>query len=125
VLDVNGQQVQSVPFEVEAGAVSDVTFPPLTLPAGAARGTVRIDADDLAADDAYHLVLSAARAVRVLLIDGPGNSAPSSLYLRRALGVGAAPAFTLTTASQPSAAAPEDADVVLLNGAQWPTGAAG
>lgn len=124
VLAVNGQQVQSVPFDVAPGAVSDVTFPPLTLPAGAARGTVRIDADQLAADDAYHLVLSAARAVRVLLIDGSGSSAPSSLYLRRALGVGAAPAFSLTTASQPTATALADADVVLLNGAQWPAGAA-
>lgn len=125
VLEVNGQAVQSLPFETDAGAVSDVAFAPLTLPAGAARGTVRLDADDLPADDTFHIVLSAARPVRVLLVEGGGSGAPSSLYLRRGLDVGADPEFSVRTSGDVSSAALAEADVVLLNGAQWPTGAAG
>ncbi|HEU5208656.1 MAG TPA: VWA domain-containing protein [Longimicrobiales bacterium] len=124
-LEVNGQAVQSVPFQVEAGGVSDVAFAPLTLPAGAARGTVRLDPDDLAADDTYHLVLSAARPLRVLLVEGPGSSAPSGLYLRRALAVGQDPAFAVSATGAIGAGDLADADVVLLNGARWPTGTAG
>lgn len=125
VLEVNGQDVQSVPFDVEPGAVRDVAFAPLTLPAGAVRGTVRLDADDLAADDEYHLVLSAARPLRVLLLEGRGTGAPSALYLQRALAVGQDPAYGVTAVTGPGATDLAGADLVLLNGAPWPTGTEG
>lgn len=124
-LEVDGNTVQAMPFEVEAGDVVDVTFPPLTLTEGAQRGVVRLDADALPADDVHHLMLSAARPIRVLLVDGRGSGAPSSLYLRRALGVGEDPSFLVATSTTPTAAELATSDVVLLNGAPWPTGAAG
>ncbi|MGH7443680.1 MAG: vWA domain-containing protein, partial [Longimicrobiales bacterium] len=124
-LEVDGNIVQTMPFEVEAGDVVDVTFPSLTLGAGAQRGIVRLAADALPADDVHHLILSAARPIRVLLIDGRGTAAPSSLFLRRALGVGESPAFRIATSTMPTAAELAASDVVLLNGAPWPAGAAG
>ncbi len=124
-LEVDGRAVQSMPFEAAAGDVVDVTFPPLTLGAGAQRGIIRLDADALPADDVHHLMLSAARPVRVLLVDGRGTGAPSSLFLSRALGVGESPAFRVATSGAPGAAELAASDVVLLNGAPWPTGAAG
>lgn len=122
---IDGRTVQTMAFEAQAGDVVDVTFPPYTLEAGAQRATVRLNGDALSADDEHHLVLSAAQPVRVLLVDGRGAGAPASLYVRRALAVGESPAFQVQTSDAPSAGELAAADVVLLNGAPWPTGAAG
>ena len=124
-LEVDGRAVQTQRFEVEPGAVAEVVFAPLTLGGGGHRAVVRLDEDALRVDDVHNLTLAPLRPVRVLLVDGRGAGAPSSLFLRRALGIGESPAFTVHASAQPTAAELAGTDVVLLNGVPWPAGASG
>ena len=125
VLELNGQTVQTQRVEVEASGVANADFTPITV-TEAQRARVRIDADALPYDDAFHFVLAPAERVGVVVLDNDGPNGASSLYLRRALAIGSEPAYRVTTkrASELSAADVESARVVILN-APWPGGSAG
>jgi hypothetical protein len=88
---------------------------------------VRLEADALPADDAYHFTLSRDQALRLLVLTAPNAPARRSLYLRRALGLGDNPPFEVDV--REPAALTADAlaryDVVVLNDAPFPGGATG
>ena len=96
-LDIDGRTVASERTDLDPQGSASVSFSPFTLSAERVRGTVRIGADALAADNAFHFVASRARAVPVLLADQgtPG----ASLYLSQALEIGTAPRFSLRRGS--------------------------
>jgi hypothetical protein len=78
------------------------------------RGTVSVADDALAADNAFHFVLSPEEPVRVALIDRVGSSGP---HLSRALLVAESPRFEVLT-RQADALSDDDlrrSDVVVLN----------
>ena len=115
-LEVGGRSIQTKPLDVEANGSASVTFDPVTLQGGFTRGTVRAGDDALAADNAFHFVVSPLQAVRVLVIDR-GGTGGGALYLTRALSIGEAPRFE-TVSRQPDAVSDDDlrrASVVLLN----------
>lgn len=98
-LEIDGRAVQSERVDLEPHGAATVTFAPVTMTARQVRGTVRIPADPLVADNAFHFVASPAQPLGVLLVERPGAPSGTSLYLRRALAVGDTPRFEVTVAS--------------------------
>ncbi len=95
-LEVNGRVVETLRVNVAPQASAAATFAPLTLTPEPARAVVRLADDALAADNAYHFVLAPTRPVAVLLASASGRGADDT-YLRRALAIGEAPRFDVTT----------------------------
>ena len=124
-LEIEGQAVQTQSVELQPHGTAEVVFGPITLATTAQRASIGVETDLLPVDDVHHLMLAPVRPIRVLLVRGRAAAAPSSLYLERALAIGESPAFSVGTAASVTAANLEAADVVVLNGAPWPTGAAG
>lgn len=126
-LELDGRALQSRRVDLPADGAATVTFEPFTLERAGTRGTVRAAGDALPADDGFHFVLSPGTAVSVLIIERSGSGPHPSLYLRRALGIGTSPAFDVEVAKveRLSAADLEGHDVVVLNDAPFPAGAAG
>lgn len=113
-LEVGGLPIATRPIVVDPGGSASVTFEPVTISARNMRGTVKLSADALGADNLFHFVVSPAEPVRVALVDRGGAS---SLYLSRALAIGEAPRFE--TVTRPPDALPDTdlqrSAVVLLN----------
>jgi hypothetical protein len=122
-LEIEGHDLETKTVSVAANASASVAFAPFTLADPTARGSVRIGADQLAADNTFNFVLMPTQPVAVLVIDSPEASA-SSFYLSRALAIGSAPAFRVETvpASRATAAMLEKSAVVILNDAPVPLG---
>jgi hypothetical protein len=118
-LELDGRTLVSRSVSLEPHAAALVTLPPFTL-AAAARGRVVLGDDALPADNAWHFTLAPDQATRVLLI---APDASAALFVERALDVGGDPGFSVTTRrSLPGELA--GFDVVILNGAPLPDGAA-
>lgn len=100
-LEVDGRAAQSQTVTVAAASSASVTFPPIAMPPAGLRVVTRLPADVLAADNAFHAVLSPPTAVTVLLV-GSGNRGDSDLYLTRALSIGDRPRFEATSAQADS-----------------------
>ena len=114
-LEVGGRGIQSKTLDVDGDGTASVTFDPFTVTARNMRGTVRIGSDGLAADNAFHFIVSPAEPLRIILVDR--GSASAGLFLNRALAIGDAPRFE-TAARQPDAVTEEDlrrASVVVMN----------
>ncbi|HEX7089478.1 MAG TPA: BatA domain-containing protein [Longimicrobiales bacterium] len=126
-LELNGIELQALSVDLEPNSARAVTFDPFTLPEGESRGTVSAGTDALPPDNRFHFVLSPGQAVSVLIVETDGAAAQRSLYLRRALGIGDRPPFRVEVmrrgALSPDAIAGRD--VVVLNDAPFPAGAAG
>jgi hypothetical protein len=120
-LEVGERAVQTERVHVDADGSASVTFAPLSITSPSTRATVRLGADALARDNAFHVVLSAAEPVRVIVMQ---RAAGANLYLSRALSIGEAPRFD-TSVKQDGALSADDlrrvAVVVLDN---VPVGAA-
>ena len=84
-LELEGQLAQTRSVALQPDGSAAVTFAPFTLSLPHTRGTVRLPADELDADDARHFVLSPGSAVHVLVAEGGRTGTDASLYLRRAL----------------------------------------
>jgi hypothetical protein len=89
-LDLNGQQIQSLPVSVEANGTASVTFAPFTVASRNMRATVRLPTDALARDNIFHFVVSPSEPVRAIVVNRPGAER-ESLYLLRALSIGDTP----------------------------------
>ncbi|MBA3887197.1 MAG: BatA domain-containing protein [Acidobacteria bacterium] len=116
-LELAGRAVQTQRVEVEARGSASVTFEPITPDPGTTRGVVRIPADALPADNAFHFTLSPRQSVRVVVVDRPGGARDSSLYLSRALALGERPPFE-TVIRTPDTLTADDiqrAGIVILN----------
>ena len=100
---------------VPAGGAVNVEFDPVTLPDRAVRGTVRAGTDAMPGDNAFHFVLNAGRAIRVLVVEPRGAGSP---YLARALEVSPDHAVTSISGERLGDAVLADYDAVVLNGAE-------
>ncbi len=94
-LDLNGQQIQSLPASVEPNGTASVTFAPFTIASRNMRATVRLPADALARDNVFHFVVSPGEPVRTVVVSRPGAER-ESLYLLRALSIGDTPRVEIT-----------------------------
>ena len=92
-LELDGRTLETKTVNVQPNAPASVTFQPFTLARAFTRGTVRIGDDQLKQDNAFHFVMSPAQRLPVLLLNPPGASRESSLFLQKALGIGTTPAF--------------------------------
>lgn len=117
-LEVNGRPVEEATVTVAPQASASVTFQPVTLTPAPMRVAVRVADAALAADNAYYAVVAQARPIRVLLAEADGRAADAT-YLRRALAIGDAPRFDVTTvaAGAISDEALGAADVLLVHDA--------
>ncbi len=117
-LEIDGRVIGSRNVTVGPNASGSVTFDTVTVSESHMRATVTAGATDkLAANNAFHFVLSPSRPISVLLVQGEGAGSASSLYLTTALDVGKAPPFKteIVPVSRVSPASFEQRSVVILN----------
>jgi hypothetical protein len=116
-LEIDGRSLQTKPLELAPNTSATIGFDPVTVPAGEARGTIRIDEDALPQDNVYHFVLSPGQALSVLNLEEGVRRARRSFYLERALEIGDRPSFRIGSKVL-SQLRPSDlagTDVVILN----------
>jgi len=116
-LEIDGHPVQTERLNVDQHSSASITFAAFTPSARDTRGTVKIAADALAADNAFHFLVSPKAPVRIVIAERPGAPRDASLYLSRALALGDAPPFDIATKSI-EALTVEDlqrASIVILN----------
>ncbi len=99
VLELDGRAVQTERLRVEPHGSASVSFTPFSPSPQGTRGRVRIAADALLMDNAFHFVVSPKQPVKVLIAERPGSVRDSSLYLSRALSLGDDPAFDVSVKS--------------------------
>ncbi len=119
-LEIDGRSLQTKPLELASNTSVTVPFDPVTMPAGEARGTVRLSEDALPQDNVYHFVLSKAQALSVLNLEEGARRARRSFYVERALEIGDRPSFRAEskTLAQLRASDLSGKDVVILNDVQ-------
>jgi hypothetical protein len=122
--ELNGRALETKRVDVAANGTATVDFAATPLPEGNSRATVKLDADALPPDDAFHAVLSRGRALPVLLVDNPGAPASASLYVSRALAIGTAPAFKVDTRRSGDVTVNDlnTHPLIILNDAAFPGG---
>ena len=116
-LEVDGRVVRQRRASLAPNTAATVTFDAFPLPADQTRAAVRIAANGLAGDDAFHFLLAPGGDVRVLVLEAPGAPERRGLYLRRALSIGHRPRFRVETrtAAQLSPGDLASARVLVLN----------
>jgi hypothetical protein len=96
-LELDGRVVQTQTVALQPHGSASTTFAPVLLTPGTTRAAVRIADDALAADNAFHFLLSPPQPVAVTLVNAPRASRDTALYLARALAIGESPRFDVTT----------------------------
>ena len=127
VLDLDGREIQRRTVTLPATGAATVDFAPMPIAERHARGTVRVQADDLPRDDARHFVLSPGTALRTRVYSRPGMAGESSLFLSRALGISEDGSFDVELRSWGAGAAEGLApgQVVVLFDVPFPGGGGG
>lgn len=92
-LNVDGRTLETQTIAVLPASPASVTFQPFTLARPFTRGTVKISDDRLLQDNAFRFVVSPAQRLPVLILEPLRAAREASLYLRRSLAIGTAPAF--------------------------------
>lgn len=120
-LSIDGRELQTEHANVAAHTSASVTFAPFTLAEANVRGTVRAGTDPLAADNTFYFSLAPTAPLSVLIVDGSDRGG-SSLYLAKALEIGATPSFqvAVTSAGRLTAGSLEKRSVVILNNTGFP-----
>ncbi|MEP7118631.1 MAG: BatA domain-containing protein [Acidobacteriota bacterium] len=95
-LEINGRVVETQTLAVAPQASAAAIFAPITLTPGAMRAVVRVAADALDADNAFNVLLTPSTPVPVLVVS-PASRGADDTYLRRALAIGEAPRFAVTS----------------------------
>ena len=116
-LEVDGRVVQTKPLALAPHGSASLTFEPFAPASRFTRGTVRLAADRLERDNAFHFVVSPPQRVKVVIVERPGTARAASLYLSRALALGDAPAFDVTVRPMGALSADDisSASVIVLN----------
>jgi hypothetical protein len=127
MLRLNGRPSGTRVVSVAAAGDTKVAFDPVALPSGLVRGELTIDIDSLAADDTARFTLTADDAVRVMLVTPDDADRDETLFMERALMVGAAPAVRVQRVRPDGldAKSLEDVSLVMLWDTPVPNGAAG
>jgi hypothetical protein len=122
-LEIDGHQLESKTVNISPNASASVAFAPFTLAQPAVRGTIKAGSDPLAADNAFHFIISPSQRVTVLVVDS-GERDGSSYFLTRALAIGDSPAFQVETApaGRISSGMLDTRSVVVLNNTPVPPG---
>jgi len=117
-LEINGRVVEEATVTVAPQASASATFAPVTITPVPMKVAVRVRDAALAADNAYYAVVAPSAPVRVVVADA-GSRAADATYLRRALAIGEAPRFDVTTvaAEQVRDEVLQAADVLLVHDA--------
>jgi hypothetical protein len=116
-LEIDGRSLQTKPVELAPNSSVTVGFDPVTIPAGEAKGTVRLSDDALPQDNLYHFVLSSGQALSVLHVEEGAQRNRRSFYVERALEIGDRPSFRSESKalSQLRESDLAGKDVVILN----------
>jgi hypothetical protein len=96
-LEVDGHVAETVHLSLEPHAAGTAVFKPVILTSPNTRGVVRIANDALAADNAFHFVLSPPRPVPLVIVNSTRTRGDAALYVQRALSIGESPRFDVTT----------------------------
>lgn len=125
-LEIDGQPIQTLEVGLDGDGATAVTFQPVTISRPHTRGTVRIPADAVPADDQRHFVVSPGTVLTVRVVGPATGSADPNLYIQRALGISSDGRFRVTTrrGAGLSAADTEGVDVLILNDVRIDGGAA-
>lgn len=126
-LELDGEEVQRVRADIEAGATRRVVFEPVVLSSRTQTAVVRAGDDPLPGDNVFHFTAAPNPPVRVLILEPRGAPANHDLYLSRALRIGHQPEFIVSSSSV-ATLRPADlagVNVVILNDAPYPQGTAG
>ena len=127
VLDLGGRTLESKRVTLPAKGAMQVRFAPVVVPPSATRGSVRINADSLTADDQFFFTVAPDEAVSVLIVEPTSARPNQSLYLRTALSIGDKPRFIVDVRT-PEAIRSVDLEgrsLIILNEAAPPNGAIG
>jgi len=95
-LEIDGRAVQTARIALDAGGSGSVAFDPVTVGRQPMRATVRLPADALEPDNAFHLVLRPPAPVEAVVLEREGAPETSSLYLVRALSISDDPRIDVT-----------------------------
>lgn len=116
-LELEGRVVETRSLSLEKDASATVAFTAVPLPPAATRASVRVAADALPVDDAFHFLIAPGRDVGVLVLEAGGARPQASLFLRRALEVGDRPRFRIEVKSLASLRADDLAtrEAVVVN----------
>ncbi len=90
-LEIDGRAIQRERGTIEPNGSASVTFAPVTI-AHQIRGTVRLPADGLTPDNAFHFVAAPSTPLPVVVVE---RDRDAGLYLGRALSIGDSPRFDL------------------------------
>jgi hypothetical protein len=125
-LEIDGRSLQTKPVELAANSSMTVGFDPVTIPAGEARGAVRISEDALPVDNVYYFVLSSGQALSVVQVEEGAKRGRRGFYVERALAIGDRPSFRIESSalSDLSESGLAGKDVVILNDIPSLSGAA-
>ncbi len=125
-LEIEGRTIETIDASIAANAsASDLVRAVHAGRTDSVRGTVKAGSDPLAADNAFHFVLTPSKPISVLIIDS-ADASDVSYYLARALAIGKAPAFNVEISPAPrvSSGTLDKRNVVILNDAVVPLGLA-
>lgn len=128
-LEIAGRIAERRTVDLAADGGTSVSFSAVAIPAdgGGVPARVVLDADAFPADDAFHVLLTRAPTVRVLLVEHGDTPSDRGVFVSRALAIGDAPAFEVTTVSHVRATTADLAgrELVILNDAGVPPGIGG
>lgn len=125
-LEIDGRVVERRDVDLEPGASAAVAFEPITVADSHVQGVIRAGTDALPKDNEFYFVLSPARPVPVLVMQGEEASTSAGLYLKTALDLGTEPAFRTETvaSSRMTREMLEGRSVVIVNDAALTTATA-
>ena len=126
-LEMEGREVEALVADLPPNGSATVDFAPVTLGDVPMSGAVRIAPDVLPRDDAFYFVVAPGQVVPVLLVGSGRGPDDPNLFLRRALGIGSAPAFDVNTVTVDEMTVSDltGRQVVVLNDARPPSGSVG
>lgn len=127
VLDVDGEERERRILSLAPGESHDAPFRLVLARDELLQARIHVGADDLPADNNFHLLVSGPTAISVLLLEDRGTRPGKTLHLRQALQQGDAPGFRVTTrsVSQLRETDIDGADVIIINDTPIPGGELG
>ena len=129
VLAVGGRDAQTQKVTIPASGTQQVAFPAVVVPNTATKAAVRVNADEMTADDQYDFTIAPDASVSVLVVEPRGSTRREnqSLFMSRALSIGDRPAFRVSETTI-DALTPRDLDgraLIVLDEVGPPAGAVG